>query len=383
MVDKGGHTVSVTRFAELTGVSRERLRTWERRYGFPAPVRHAGGPRRYLLDDAPRVVAVRQRAEEGVPLERAIAESEAPPPPRPDGATFAATVDRAPGALVLLGGPEPVRLEWANAVVRGAAGAPALGALLADALPWYPDSDFAGHVQRLFTSDQERAECRHPAWSGAPGELGHAVLWRVPAAPDRPPLVAAMDVERARDRRRDSELAELRAVADRLTARAERQARWMDLATALAEGFRTAAAADLLTHVSDTLVRRLNAVDAGVCLYMGGELAVGGSSRGLLGPRMVTVTAHEDLAAALRGDEPAWLDASTAAAFGAPAELALAVAPVLVLGETLGVIVIAFAEREEIDLDVRQLMSVVATGVGFAILRDRLVAGARTMQAEA
>ena len=38
-VGKGGQTVSATRFAALTGVSRERLRTWERRYGFPEPHR--------------------------------------------------------------------------------------------------------------------------------------------------------------------------------------------------------------------------------------------------------------------------------------------------------------------------------------------------------
>ena len=43
--------MSATRFAQLTGVSRERLRTWERRYGFPAPRRVAQGPRRYAVED--------------------------------------------------------------------------------------------------------------------------------------------------------------------------------------------------------------------------------------------------------------------------------------------------------------------------------------------
>ena len=70
--DKGGQTVSATRFAALTGVSRERLRTWERRYGFPVPHRTDAGPRRYALEDVQRVVAVRRAAEAGVPIPRAI-----------------------------------------------------------------------------------------------------------------------------------------------------------------------------------------------------------------------------------------------------------------------------------------------------------------------
>src|SRR6195952_6005146 len=61
-VDKGGQTVSATRFSQLTGVSRERLRTWERRHGFPQPVRVGSGPRRYAIADTARVLAVRHAA---------------------------------------------------------------------------------------------------------------------------------------------------------------------------------------------------------------------------------------------------------------------------------------------------------------------------------
>ncbi|HMI69394.1 MAG TPA: MerR family transcriptional regulator, partial [Solirubrobacteraceae bacterium] len=71
-VDRGGQTVSATHFAGLTGVSRERLRTWERRYGFPEPRRVGSGPRRYAIEDVQRVVAVRRAAEAGVPIPHAI-----------------------------------------------------------------------------------------------------------------------------------------------------------------------------------------------------------------------------------------------------------------------------------------------------------------------
>src|SRR5215216_4535205 len=110
MVDKGGHTVSATRFAQLTGVSRERLRTWERRYGFPSPRRVAEGARRYALDDVGRA------AGEGVPLAEAIARATAQErPPDPAAATLAALVEHLPMPVVAVSGPAPLRIEYVNA----------------------------------------------------------------------------------------------------------------------------------------------------------------------------------------------------------------------------------------------------------------------------
>ena len=76
----------------------------------------------------------------------------------------------------------------------------------------------------------------------------------------------------------------------------------------LAELFQRESGTALLQATADTLVRRLPPIDAGVAVYMAGELALGSSSRGLLGPRMVTVTAHQVLAEALREGSPAMLD---------------------------------------------------------------------------
>ncbi|MEA2217912.1 MAG: MerR family transcriptional regulator, light-induced transcriptional regulator, partial [Solirubrobacteraceae bacterium] len=203
------------------------------------------------------------------------------------------------------------------------------------------------------------------------------VLWRLPAEPGQPPLVGLASLERSRDRDLERQIAELRTSSEAVSARSERRARWLALAGSLADLFQEEAGPELLVRTADTLVRRLSAVDAGICLYMGGELAVGSSSRGLLGPRMVTVTAYHDLAATLRAREPAWMSASAAAAFGTPDGLELAIVPVVVVGETLGVVALAFERREEIDAEVRQILSIVSAGIGFAILRDRLVAGAQ------
>jgi hypothetical protein len=136
----------------------------------------------------------------------------------------------------------------------------------------------------------------------------------------------------------------------------------------------------LLMATADTIVRRLPPIDAGVAIYMGGEFALGSSSRGLLGPAMVTVTAYGDIAAVLRNGVPAWLDPSTAAAFGAPADVLVLAVPVAVLGETLGVILLVMEEPRPINGEVAHLLTVLSAAIGFLLLRDRLVEGAREQQ---
>src|SRR5262245_21276498 len=119
MAVKDGQTVSATRFAQLTGVSRERLRTWERRYGFPVPRRAGQGPRRYALKDVGRVVAVRHAAGAGVPLADAIARTQAAPAGGPPAAaTLAALVDQLPVPVVAMSGPSPIRIEYVIAALR-------------------------------------------------------------------------------------------------------------------------------------------------------------------------------------------------------------------------------------------------------------------------
>jgi hypothetical protein len=133
----------------------------------------------------------------------------------------------------------------------------------------------------------------------------------------------------------------------------------------------------LLQATADTIVHRLPPIDAGVAIYMGGELALGSSTRGLLGPAMVTVTAHADIATVLRSGVPAWLEPSTAAAFGAPPDVLVLAVPVAVVGETLGAILLVMDEPRPIAGEVGQLLSVLSAAIGFVLLRDRLVEGAR------
>lgn len=372
-----GTVVSATRFATMTGVSRERLRTWERRYGFPRPLRVGHGPRRYELNDAARVVAVRRAAEQGVPLPDAIAASNANAPAGVSPSTLQAIPERLPAPLLLLSGPAPVRIEYVNPALADRLGSPAPGTELRSVAPWLPGSECEAALLALFAGTTRMSECIHPAWSGFSTETARSLSYVLPVEPGRSPLVAMVELDAPDERDLRAELAELEADRDRLRTVVERRDRWVLATAELASLFQRETGPALLQATADTIVRRLPPIDTGIAIYMGGELALGTSTRGMLGPAMVTVTAHADIAAVLRNRAPAWLEPSTAAAFGAPADVLLLAVPVAVVGETLGAILMVMDEPRTIAGEVAHLLTVLSAAVGFVLLRDRLVEGAR------
>lgn len=65
-------TLTIGDLADRTGVAPATLRSWETRYGFPRPVRLAGGHRRYSEHDVSSVLDVLRHRGAGVPLEAAV-----------------------------------------------------------------------------------------------------------------------------------------------------------------------------------------------------------------------------------------------------------------------------------------------------------------------
>jgi len=166
-VDRPGQTVSATAFAQLTGVSRERLRTWERRHGFPAPQRIGNGPRRYRLRDVARVVAVRRASEDGIPIAEAVARADYDQSPVEISAqAFAAMVEHAPLPVAALSGPEPLDVAYVNG---------ALARLTGDELgriaQMLSGSACGPRLQALFAAEHEEVICEHPCWDGGPGQV--------------------------------------------------------------------------------------------------------------------------------------------------------------------------------------------------------------------
>src|SRR4051794_36998239 len=382
-VGKGGQTVSATRFAELTGVTRERLRTWERRHGFPEPVRVGSGPRRYALADASRVIAVRHARITGTPLADAIAVARtARPPDTPPQDAFRATVELAPVPVALVTGPEPLRLAWSNAALRAIEGAPAPG----DPLLRLEAHATGALLREHFAGELAPVEVEHPPWGGSVVGAGsrpisaRSVVYRLPAGPGERPVVAIVGVETYGEHEARAALAATEAELTRLRARSERHDRWLDALGGLAAEFQHEPGPDVIASALDILIRQTQAVDVGLASYVSGRLALHGTRRGVLGATALTVAAHPQVGRALRDVDGAWLEAPTARALGVPAALHAVGVPVAVAGEVLGLLVMIFDELEPLDDVNRRLLAAISASVGFALLRDRLV---RELQAGA
>jgi predicted DNA-binding transcriptional regulator AlpA len=371
-VDKGGQTLSATEFAALTGVSRDRLRTWERRHGFPEPVRSGNGPRRYARSDIARVVAVRRAAETGVPIPDAIAGSNLPTEAQISLAARAALADDAPVAVVVLSGPEPLRVEYVNGVVAASAGAPQAGDEVFEAAPWFQEHPGADVIRRVFTGSTPSAECEHPDWTDAMRSVARSVAFRLPHETGRTPLVGLIGIDTQREREARDRLADLESDYIRARSDADTQAQLAGAALAVAEIFRRSSGTGVLSEAATVMARRLGAVDAALAPSMAGALVLGRSARGLLGPEMVTVARFEDLATVMRDGEAGWVSADTASAFGVPAGTALLAAGLVAGGEALGALLVVFDEQRELSDTERDLLRVVSAVIALGLVRERV-----------
>lgn len=371
-MDSPGQTVSATEFAALTGVSRERLRTWERRHGYPVPVRAHGGARRYPVAEVSRVVGIRRAVEAGVPVSVAIQAGDGLEDVgiSPDAAV--ALAEQAPLAIVALSGPDPLVIRSVNAVVAARPDAPRPGDELLALAPWYADDPGLATLRRLFTDDLMAAPCTHPDWTGGMRRGAQSLAYRLPHELGRAPLVALVGIDTARERRTRELLHAAEADLAALRAELDRDRTFAAAAAAVADIFRDRGGAATLAEATTVLVRRLGAVDAGLAPTLGGALVLGRSSRGLLGPDMVTAARFDDLSDALRDAKPAWMPGVVAAAFGAPDGLELLVVPLQAAGESLGALLLVFDERTALTEAGARLLRATAATIALALVRERV-----------
>ncbi len=65
-VQKQGAPIDISAVERETGISKDTLRVWERRYGFPKPLRDANGERAYPLDQLARLRSIRRLIDCGL-----------------------------------------------------------------------------------------------------------------------------------------------------------------------------------------------------------------------------------------------------------------------------------------------------------------------------
>src|ERR1700712_4156340 len=187
---QGDTLLSVGELTALTGTGRERLRSWERRHGFPMPVREAGSTRRYPAEVVRQVVFVRRAVESGVPVPDAIAQLPHLPDSAPDTlADWSAALEHAPLPVLAVGPTEvgALRVVWANVASQCADDSPPVGEPIgADRLGV---AAYSRLRDVLMGSDRTATVIElQDGHNALPGPV-RALAWRLPPHAQREPAV--------------------------------------------------------------------------------------------------------------------------------------------------------------------------------------------------
>lgn len=178
-------TCSAAEVKRWTGMVPERLRTWERRHGFPRMPRGANGLRAFAFDDLPGILAAAQLIEHGLPVSDAI-DVVRRGLPAPDLAVLERTFQGLDAPVVVVGGPEPLRVVWANPAARRLTDGGSALRLPDATAPAYRD------MQRMLRSSA-MATIAHD-WTDERGERA-SIAWRLPAPAFVPPLVVMVQLD--------------------------------------------------------------------------------------------------------------------------------------------------------------------------------------------
>ena len=332
-------TLSIADFCARTGVGRERLRTWERRHGFPQPVRTGDGPRRYDVDDVARVIVIQQAVRSGVSLVAAIRAARASTPPAPlrrhpttstpRPTTRRSRCSRLPGpnrsrccGVTARPGLRRVARRGRRAARRGSLdarerrGGPAARTAVGS---WFRGPSSSATRTGAATSRAARAR--------SPGEA--------PAAPARARSPSCSECPRSG--------------GDNGAAVREGGQSWIgafcSATSSAAATLRDEVGPGAIIGAVEALASGVGAADGALATYAAGNLLAGRSVRGLMAPRVVAVCAFDDLAAALHDGVVDWLGQPAREAFGIDGSQALLMVPVIAAGERLGVLLLSFNGR--------------------------------------
>ncbi|CAB4868697.1 unannotated protein [freshwater metagenome] len=364
-------TICAGEFAALTGVGRERLRTWERRHGFPEPVRSPGAARRYDVGDVRRVLAVRRAIEQGVPLLEAIDGAEHGDGRQPAGRSvpdLVAALDHAPFAALVVSGPQPLEVVWVNGCLRAVPDGPSAGDDLLRSAPAFAGG--AGHaaLEALFAGGDGPAWIEHPSWTEHFPVATASVGWCLPQEPGTAPLAALVAIP---TRAFDGELPDGDAIErqmSRLRGSLDRVNAWTVAVDDAAGALRENGGVDAASEALRRLAARIGALDAALLPVVDGTLVASPSLKGMLEPSAVDPAAFPEVAGALRDSAVDWLDLPACHAFGVPGEGAAVIVPIVAAGRTLGLLLLVFRREVPLGDAERDLLLGLATTIGFALI---------------
>ncbi|MFT4033971.1 MAG: MerR family transcriptional regulator [Patulibacter sp.] len=369
--DPGGNamlTISAAEMIRSSGVGRERLRTWERRHGFPMPVRTANNVRRYDVADIRRVIAVSRAVERGVPLVAAIEQVRASCDATPSLASLGAALDHAPTPAIAISGPEPMTVVWANGSTLTAPQAPAIGSDPFDVAPGFGCAVKAAIRQLLIGDAEEVAVLTHTDWSGAVATPRRSIAWRIPPAVCDDAVVVLMQLPDAVDI--DVIPAPAAAAEPASAPAADRCVAWAAAVRDACRVLQDEPGVGSAQRALSELVRGTGSLDALLAIGQRGQLRTATSVRGTMPAQVLNAEAASDLPRVIAGGEVHRLGEASPRLLGSPEDAEAVFVPIVAGGEALGAMVLFVSSDLGLPELAGELLVTLATTIGTVLQRE-------------
>lgn len=361
-------TISAVEMTRLTGVGRERLRTWERRHGFPAPVRGENGVRRYRAADVRPIVTVARLVERGVPLVTAIERAQTEDAGAHDlRDAFGPGLEHAGVPVMAVSGPTPLVVAWTNAETAKVPEAPRCGDVLTEAVP-HLGAVAASQLQRLMAAPEGGcAIIEHADWLSSFPTPRRSIAWRVSAEASSEPVVVLAQLPD-----------EPRRAAPAVAGDAGVWSAAVGAATAvLAERAGLACIQRALAEFA----KHTGAIDGFLAIDHVGTLRAATSVRGTAAARDLPLRFSDPALAAVAAGEVDWLPMEACRAVGAVPRSAVLAVPLMGGGMLVGAVFLTFPEELALGDVARQQLGALGLILTLALQRERLAQRAEALAA--
>jgi DNA-binding transcriptional MerR regulator len=361
-------TISAAEMVRLTGVGRERLRTWERRHDFPQPVRCRNNVRRYPAEDVRHVIAVSRAVDQGVPLAEAIEQTIAHRDEHPTFQSLGAALDHAPTPAIAVSGPEPLTVVWTNGATQAAPEAPEVGSDLLEELPAFGPSARATIQRLLIGEGSDVSVISHADWIGTFPAERRSVAWRVPPEMSAEAVVVLVQLPEGAAVRHVPGVPGSSAV--------EQTAVWGAAAREARKALQQEPGIASAQRALSELVKGTGGADAFLATCHSGHMRTATSVRGSIPSKTIDLTHDSDVSRAIADAEVDWLGEQTLKLIGVPSRTQAIVVPIIAGRETIGGMFLLFAEELPLADVTRELLQAIATAIGAVLQREHNAAAA-------
>ncbi len=356
-VEAAPSTIGIGELERLTGVGAERIRTWERRFGFPEQLYRANAARRYAVSDVPRVLAARQLIDLGEPVASAMATVKA-------GRTPAdlTVLERSFGALAApvtaWQGPEPLELLWANEAARQSARGPI-------ATPDRSRAAFRALQRVMVPVGGTAVTLEHPSLCPPTDEVRRLLVWGVGPPAFTPAIAVVMELPA-------SEQGDSAPPEPSSSLCGGLDPRWPAAVGRARRALQRSSGPEALSDALACLLEGTGACDAVLLHPQGGELVAAQWSRGRRPTPSLAGSAAREFRRATELMRPMWLSAGAAELLAGPEHGGACLAvPLVISGCCRGYVVLEFPQRVELPGPAEELLLMLGSAFGASMGRDR------------